>query len=204
MERYSGQIFLEYKVYEKTRGKNTHGYQLCHCGTPAFYAAYKAYCERHNIFPPMGDEQRIAWETELWQYICQVYAKLHGKRLLPKYDDSTDVPLIARISLWCDEETIGNLCALINKINPDKLVRALYGENPEPEKSETAADKKKDAAEKRKKTKKEKELQKHIHGEYKHVRLTDGEYNRLIADYGAMAIEDKIKELDEYLEMRAD
>lgn len=41
---------------------------------------------------------------------------------------------------------------------------------------------------------------KHTHGEYKHVRLTDEEYQKLIADYGQDATEKAITLLDGYIE----
>lgn len=43
---------------------------------------------------------------------------------------------------------------------------------------------------------------KHIYGEYKHVRLTDEEYKRLIEEYGETPTKDAIKYLDEYIEMK--
>ena len=45
---------------------------------------------------------------------------------------------------------------------------------------------------------KEKENKKHIYGEYGHVRLTDAEHERLISDYGEAAVQDGIKNVDEY------
>lgn len=50
-----------------------------------------------------------------------------------------------------------------------------------------------------KKSKKEQEP-KHIYGEYKHVRLTDADYARLIKDYGEEATLKGIKKVDEYCE----
>lgn len=41
---------------------------------------------------------------------------------------------------------------------------------------------------------------KHIYGEYKHVRLTDADYARLIKDYGEEATLQGIKKVDEYCE----
>lgn len=43
---------------------------------------------------------------------------------------------------------------------------------------------------------------KHIYGEYKHVRLTDEEYKKLIEEYGETPTKDAIKYLDEYIEMK--
>ena len=42
--------------------------------------------------------------------------------------------------------------------------------------------------------------QKHKHGEFKHVLLTDDEYSRLISDYGKETTEKYIKKVDEYCE----
>lgn len=42
--------------------------------------------------------------------------------------------------------------------------------------------------------------QKHKYGEYKHVLLTDAEYDRLISDYGKEITEKYIKKVDEYCE----
>ena len=39
---------------------------------------------------------------------------------------------------------------------------------------------------------------KHIYGSYKHVRLTNSEIEKLIADYGKPIIDDYIKRVDEY------
>ena len=39
---------------------------------------------------------------------------------------------------------------------------------------------------------------KHIYGEYRHVRLTDSEYERLVNDYGEIETHDAIRFLDEY------
>ena len=43
---------------------------------------------------------------------------------------------------------------------------------------------------------------KHTYGEYKHVRLTDKEYNTLCQDFGDMQTEKAITYLDEYIEMK--
>ena len=43
---------------------------------------------------------------------------------------------------------------------------------------------------------------KHIYGEYKHVRLTDEELNKLKSEYGEQTTQDAIKYLDEYIEMK--
>ena len=40
--------------------------------------------------------------------------------------------------------------------------------------------------------------QKHVYGEYKHVKLTDEQYTRLIKDYGEEAVADGIRKVDEY------
>lgn len=40
--------------------------------------------------------------------------------------------------------------------------------------------------------------EKHLYGEYKHVRLTDDEYDRLVRDYGEEATHKGIKKVDEY------
>lgn len=42
---------------------------------------------------------------------------------------------------------------------------------------------------------------KHTHGEYKHVRLTDEELNKLIAKHGEIKTKQAITKLDEYMEM---
>ena len=42
--------------------------------------------------------------------------------------------------------------------------------------------------------------QKHLHGEYKHVRLTDKEHQKLLSDYGASVVDDYIRRLDEYIQ----
>lgn len=44
--------------------------------------------------------------------------------------------------------------------------------------------------------------QKHTYGEYKHVRLTDKEYNNLCQDFGDIQTADAIRYLDEYIEMK--
>ena len=43
---------------------------------------------------------------------------------------------------------------------------------------------------------------KHIYGEYKHVRLTQKQYDKLITDYGQNETLEAIKFLDEYIEMK--
>ena len=50
--------------------------------------------------------------------------------------------------------------------------------------------------------KKEKDSTKHKYGEYKHVLLTDNEYNKLLEQYGSSNLEIIITYLDEYLEMK--
>ena len=45
---------------------------------------------------------------------------------------------------------------------------------------------------------------KHKYGEYKKVKLTDQEYNKLLTDYGSSNLQTIIKYLDEYLEMKGD
>lgn len=42
--------------------------------------------------------------------------------------------------------------------------------------------------------------EKHTHGEYKHVRLTDDEYQKLAEEYGQQRTDDAITFLDEYIE----
>lgn len=44
--------------------------------------------------------------------------------------------------------------------------------------------------------------EKNIYGEYKHVRLTDTEFNRLMNEYGETETLEAIKYLDEYIEMK--
>jgi hypothetical protein len=44
--------------------------------------------------------------------------------------------------------------------------------------------------------------QKHIFGEYKHVRLKDSEYEKLISEYGTEMTDSCITFLDEYIEMK--
>lgn len=53
--------------------------------------------------------------------------------------------------------------------------------------------------EKKKRTRTPKE-EKHLHGEYKHVRLTDAEFERLATDYGEATRAAAIKRLDEYIQ----
>ena len=43
---------------------------------------------------------------------------------------------------------------------------------------------------------------KNIYGEYKNVKLTEKEHDKLIADYGESETEEAIKYLDEYIEMK--
>ena len=45
-----------------------------------------------------------------------------------------------------------------------------------------------------------KENEKHCYGEYKRVKLTDKEYNKLIEDFGEENLKKQIKYLDEYIE----
>jgi uncharacterized protein len=52
------------------------------------------------------------------------------------------------------------------------------------------------------KKKKEKASTKHKYGEYKHVLLTDSEYNKLLEQYGSSNLQNIITYLDEYLEMK--
>lgn len=48
----------------------------------------------------------------------------------------------------------------------------------------------------------EEKKQKHKYGEYKHILLTDNEYNKLIAEYGEEDTLNKIKNMDEAIEMK--
>ena len=50
--------------------------------------------------------------------------------------------------------------------------------------------------------KNDKNDKKDIYGEYKHVRLTDQEREKLINDYGQQMVDDSIRFLDEYIEMK--
>ena len=50
--------------------------------------------------------------------------------------------------------------------------------------------------------KKESKKVKNIYGEYKHVRLTSDEMEKLINDYGQQMTDDSIRFLDEYIEMK--
>jgi hypothetical protein len=43
--------------------------------------------------------------------------------------------------------------------------------------------------------------EKHCYGEFKRIKLTDKEYNKLINDYGEELIKEKIQQLDEYIQM---
>ena len=47
-----------------------------------------------------------------------------------------------------------------------------------------------------------KKPEKHIHGEYKHVRLTDEELQKLETEFGAIETQEAITYLDEYIEMK--
>jgi predicted phage replisome organizer len=47
-----------------------------------------------------------------------------------------------------------------------------------------------------------KKPEKHIHGEYKHVRLTDEELQKLESEFGAIETQEAITYLDEYIEMK--
>lgn len=47
-----------------------------------------------------------------------------------------------------------------------------------------------------------KKQEKHIHGEYKHVRLTDEELQKLESEFGAIETQEAITYLDEYIEMK--
>lgn len=51
---------------------------------------------------------------------------------------------------------------------------------------------------KKKKKKKKSEAVFHLYGEYKHVKLTDNQYQKLCNDYGEEAVLDGIKNVDEY------
>ena len=51
------------------------------------------------------------------------------------------------------------------------------------------------------KYKKEKAV-KHVYGEYKHVKLTDDEYARLVEEYGENAVLEGIKNVDEYCQAK--
>ena len=53
-----------------------------------------------------------------------------------------------------------------------------------------------------KNNKKDKKLIKHKYGDYSHVRLTDDEYKRLVADYGEDALIAGIKNVDEYCQKK--
>ena len=55
---------------------------------------------------------------------------------------------------------------------------------------------------KEEKEKKEVKEVKNIYGEYKHVRLTEKEYDRLVNDYGESETQAAIKFLDEYIQMK--
>lgn len=48
----------------------------------------------------------------------------------------------------------------------------------------------------------ERKAQKHIYGEYKHVRLTDSERDKLMNEYGETEALEAIRYLDEYIEMK--
>lgn len=50
--------------------------------------------------------------------------------------------------------------------------------------------------------KNDKNEKKNIYGEYKHVRLTQEQFNKLVSDYGEEKALDAIKFLDEYIEMK--
>lgn len=52
------------------------------------------------------------------------------------------------------------------------------------------------------KEKEEEKEKKHIYGDYKHVKLTDKQYSRLIADYGEQAVLSGIKKVDEYCQKK--
>lgn len=53
---------------------------------------------------------------------------------------------------------------------------------------------------KEKSTLKSAKKEKHVHGEYKHVRLTDEEHDKLVAEHGEATTHDAIRLLDEYIE----
>ena len=57
-----------------------------------------------------------------------------------------------------------------------------------------------DTTKKVKKVKKVEKVEKHIYGEYRHVRLTDEEMNRLVAELGEDGFAECIRILDEYKE----
>lgn len=52
------------------------------------------------------------------------------------------------------------------------------------------------------KNEKNEKNKKNIYGEYKHVRLTEKEFEKLVSDYGEQETLDAIKYLDEYIEMK--
>ena len=54
--------------------------------------------------------------------------------------------------------------------------------------------------EKKKKTKKKSDPVRHRYGEYRHVLLTDTQYQKLVEDYGETALLEGIKNVDEYCE----
>ena len=54
----------------------------------------------------------------------------------------------------------------------------------------------------KKNNKESKKVRKNIYGEYAHVRLTDQEKEKLINDYGQQMVDDAIRFLDEYIEMK--
>ena len=73
--------------------------------------------------------------------------------------------------------------------------------NPEePKKADNDNDNDNGIKDNTKKNVKEKNRVRHIYGEYKHVRLSDDEYARLVADYGEEETAGAIRILDEYCE----
>ncbi len=42
--------------------------------------------------------------------------------------------------------------------------------------------------------------ERHLYGEYKHVRLSDTEYQKLLSEYGASVVTDYVRRLDEYIQ----
>jgi len=70
----------------------------------------------------------------------------------------------------------------------------------EPIRNDTDSDSDNDNELKEKSTLKSAKKEKHVHGEYKHVRLTDEEHDKLVEQYGEATTNDAIKLLDEYIE----
>lgn len=70
----------------------------------------------------------------------------------------------------------------------------------EPVRTDTDSDSDNDNDFKEKSTLKSAKKEKHAHGEYKHVRLTDEEHDKLVSEYGEDTTNDAIRLLDEYIE----